>query len=389
MAVNTSLTTLLQTDTDPRLRGRLLAAMERHEEMPMAELLPSRYYAAAGAVVVTALAGMAAVFDWHWLFVAGAAGALSLVGLHDYFQARHAILRNYPLLAHFRFFLEAIRPEIRQYLLENDNEAVPFSRAQRSLAYQRAKNVESRQPFGTGADVYLAGYEWINHSLRPAQIDDSDFRVKIGGKYCKQPYSCSVFNISAMSFGAISANAVRALNKGAKLGNFAHDTGEGSISRYHREHGGDLIWEIASGYFGCRTPDGEFDPDRFAAQAREPQVKMIEIKLSQGAKPGHGGVLPGAKVTPEIAEARGIPIGKDCLSPPQHSAFTTPLELLDFISLLRERSGGKPVGFKFSLGHPWEFFGICKAMLETGITPDFIVVDGGEGGHRRRADGVH
>ena len=209
------------------------------------------------------------------------------------------------------------------------------------------------------------------------QIDDFDFRVKIGGRACKQPYSCSVLNISAMSFGALSANAVRALNKGAKLGNFAHDTGEGSISRYHREHGGDLIWEIGSGYFGCRTPDGHFDPQRFALHAREPQVKMIEIKLSQGAKPGHGGVLPGAKVTPEIAEARAIRVGKDCLSPAQHSAL---LELVEFISLLRGLSGGKPVGFKFSLGHPWEFFGICKAMLETGVRPDFIVVDGGEGG---------
>jgi glutamate synthase domain-containing protein 2 len=342
--------------------------------------VPPRYYAFAAAITVTALASLASWFDARWMFLAAAAGALSLVGLRDYVQTRHAILRNYPLLAHFRFFFEAIRPEIRQYLLESDSEAVPFSRTQRSLVYQRAKNVESRQPFGTGEDVYLAGYEWINHSLRPAEIEDFDFRVKVGGNDCKQPYSCSVFNISAMSFGALSANAVRALNKGAKLGNFAHDTGEGSISRYHREHGGDLIWEIASGYFGCRTPEGQFDPERFAAQAREPQVKMIEIKISQGAKPGHGGVLPGAKVTPEIAEARGIPIGKDCLSPAQHSAFTTPLELIDFISLLRERSGGKPVGFKFSLGHPWEFFGICKAMLETGITPDFIVVDGGEGG---------
>jgi glutamate synthase domain-containing protein 2 len=350
--------------------------------MPMAvtDLLPSRYYAFAGAIAVTVFASIAALFDSAWLLLAGAAGALSLIGVRDYLQTRHAILRNYPLLAHFRFFFEAIRPEIRQYLLEGDNEAVPFSRAQRSLVYQRAKNVESRQPFGTGEDVYLAGYEWINHSLRPVEIDDFDFRVKIGGKYCRQPYSCSVFNISAMSFGALSANAVRALNKGAKLGNFAHDTGEGSISRYHREHGGDLIWEIGSGYFGCRTPDGDFDPQRFALQAREPQVKMIEIKLSQGVKPGHGGVLPGAKVTPEIAEARGIPIGKDCLSPAQHSAFATPLELIEFISLLRQLSGGKPVGFKFSLGHPWEFFGICKAMLETGIRPDFIVVDGGEGG---------
>src|ERR1700757_518942 len=275
--------------------------------MAVADLLPSRYTALAGAIAVTVLASMAALFDSRWLLLAGAAGALSLIGVRDYVQTRHAILRTYPLLAHFRFFFESIRPEIRQYLLEGDNEAVPFSRAQRSLVYQRAKNVESRQPFGTGEDVYLAGYEWINHSLSPVQIDDFDFRVKIGGKHCKQPYSCSVFNISAMSFGALSANAVRALNKGAKLGNFAHDTGEGSISRHHREYGGDLIWEIGRPFWGCRTLDGKFDPQKFATEAREPQVKMIEIKLSQGAKPAHGGVLPGPKVTPEIAEARGIP----------------------------------------------------------------------------------
>ena len=344
------------------------------------DLLPSRYYALAGALFLTLLGVIGALFDVRWLILAISAGLLSAVGLHDVWQTRHAILRNYPILAHFRFLFETIRPEIRQYLLEGDHDAVPFTRAQRSLVYQRAKNVEDRRPFGTGEDVYLAGYEWINHSLRPVHIEDSDFRIMVGGKDCKQPYSCSVFNISAMSFGALSANAVRALNKGARLGNFAHDTGEGSISRYHREHGGDLIWEIASGYFGCRTPAGKFDPEKFATQAREPQVKMIEIKLSQGAKPGHGGVLPGAKVTAEIAEARGIPVGKDCLSPARHPAFATPLELMQFISLLRELSGGKPVGFKFSLGHPWEFFGICKAMVETGVTPDFIVVDGGEGG---------
>jgi glutamate synthase domain-containing protein 2 len=344
------------------------------------ELLPSRYYALAAAVFLCVIGAAAALFDHRWLLLSGAAGAVSLLGLYDLVQTRHAILRNYPVLAHIRFFFETIRPEIRQYLLEADNEAVPFSRAQRSLVYQRAKSVEDRQPFGTGVDVHMAGYEWINHSLRPVAIADTDFRVTVGGKGCKEPYSCSVLNISAMSFGALSANAIRALNKGAKLGHFAHDTGEGSISRYHREHGGDLIWELGSGYFGCRTPDGRFDPDKYAAQARDPQVKMVEIKISQGAKPGHGGVLPGAKVTPEIAEARGIPVGKDCISPARHSTFSTPLEFLDFIVRLRELSGGKPVGFKFSLGHPWEFFGICKAMLETGITPDFIVVDGGEGG---------
>ena len=348
--------------------------------MTVLELVPSRYYALVGAIFLTVIALAAALFDWRWLLLAGAAGLVSAVGVRDLLQTRRAVLRNYPIMAHIRFFFETIRPEIRQYLLEGDNEAVPFSRAQRSLVYQRAKSVEDRQPFGTGKDVYLAGYEWINHSLRPVHIEDANFRVMVGGNACKQPYSCSVFNISAMSFGALSANAVRALNKGAKLGGFAHDTGEGSISRYHRENGGDLIWEIGSGYFGCRTGDGKFDPEKFAEQARTAQVKMVEIKISQGAKPGHGGVLPGAKVTPEIAEARGVPIGVDCLSPARHSAFDTPLELLDFIVRLREISGGKPIGFKFSLGHPWEFFGICKAMLETGVTPDFIVVDGGEGG---------
>src|SRR5436309_4083953 len=354
--------------------------MPRELPMHASELVPSRYYALVAALAVTVLALAAALLDWRWLILAGAAGALSAVGLHDMLQTRHAILRNYPLLAHIRFFFETIRPEIRQYLLESDNEAVPFSRAQRSLVYQRAKNVEDRQPFGTGKDVYLAGYEWINHSLRPVHIEDADFRVMVGGKHCKKPYSCSVFNISAMSFGALSANAIRALNKGAKLGGFAHDTGEGSISRHHREHGGDLIWEVGSGYFGCRTPDGNFDAEKFAVQAREPQVRMIEIKLSQGAKPGHGGVLPGAKVTPEIADARGVRPWVDCISPAAHSAFGNPLEMMQFIARLRELSHGKPVGFKLCIGHPWEWFAIAKAMLRSGITPDFIVVDGGEGG---------
>ncbi len=352
----------------------------RGTPMYISNLLPSRYYALAGALFLTLLGLIAALFEARWLILASAAGLLSAVGLHDVWQTRRTILHNYPILAHFRYFFETIRPEIRQYLLEGEHDAVPFSRAQRSLVYQRAKNVEDRQPFGTGKDVYVAGYEWINHSLRPVHIEGSDFRVLVGGKDCKQPYACSVFNISAMSFGALSANAVRALNKGAELGGFAQDTGEGSISRYHREHRGDLIWEIGTGYFGCRTGDGKFCPDRFAVQARDAQVKMIEIKISQGAKPGHGGVLPGAKVSSEIAEARGVPVGVDCISPARHSAFDTPLELLSFIVQLRELSGGKPVGFKFSLGHPWEFFGICKAMLETGITPDFIVVDGAEGG---------
>ena len=245
--------------------------------------------------------------------------------------------------------------------------------------YQRAKGEPDNRPFGTQLDVTLSGYEWINHSMQPTTLAGHDFRIVIGPS-CAQPYSSSVFNISAMSFGSLSANAVLALNKGAKLGGFAHDTGEGSISAHHRVHGGDLIWEIGSGYFGCRNDDGSFSEERFVANARDPQVKMIELKLSQGAKPGHGGVLPAPKVTAEIAEARGVPIGVDCVSPSSHGAFSTPLEMLHFIARLRQLSGGKPTGFKFCLGHPWEWFAIVKAMLETDITPDFIVVDGAEGG---------
>ena len=237
-----------------------------------------------------------------------------------------------------------------------------------------------KRPFGTQLDVYEPHYEWINHSMAPASITGHDFRIVVGGPDCTQPYSASIFNISAMSFGALSSNAILALNEGARRGSFYHDTGEGSISCHHRKNGGDLTWEIGSGYFGCRTAQGGFDEDKFVENAAASQVKMIEIKLSQGAKPGHGGVLPGAKVTAEIAEARGVPIGTDCISPARHSAFSTPLELMHFIAKLRALSGGKPVGFKLAIGHPWEWFGVVKAMLETGITPDFIVVDGGEGG---------
>ncbi len=307
-------------------------------------------------------------------------GVLTGIGFLDFFQTKQAIRRNYPILAHFRFFFEMIRPEIRQYFLESDTEVIPFSRAQRSLVYQRAKDVVDVKPYGTLTDVYEEHYEWINHSVHTQHIKDYDFRVMIGEGHCKQPYSLSLYNISAMSFGALSANAVLALNKGAKMGGFAQDTGEGSISKYHREHGGDLIWEIGSGYFGCRNDDGSFNPEKFAENATDPQVKMIEIKISQGAKPGHGGVLPAAKVTREIAEARGVPEGEDCISPPSHSAFSTPIELMQFIGLLRELSGGKPVGFKLCIGHPWEFFAMCKAMLKTGEHPDYIVIDGAEGG---------
>ena len=315
---------------------------------------------------------------------------LVLVGLYDMGQTRHAVLRNYPILGHMRYMLEFIRPEIRQYFIEGDIEpGEPFTRAQRSVVYQRSKGVPDVRPFGTKLDVGVGGYEWINHSLQTTYIESHDFRIWIGGEPgvaregvspCTQPYNASVFNISAMSFGALSANAVMALNLGAKMDGFAHDTGEGVISRYHRKHGGDLIWEIGSGYFGCRNEDGSFSPELFARQATDPQVKMIEIKISQGAKPGHGGMLPGAKVTEEIAEARGIPVGQDCVSPSAHSAFSTPIELMHFIARLRELSGGKPVGFKLCIGHIWEWFAIVKAMLETDITPDYIVVDGAEGG---------
>jgi glutamate synthase domain-containing protein 2 len=346
--------------------------------------LPARYLAFLMSAFVFLLALALALFhrsETWWLAVPS--GALTLVGIIDMRQTRQALRRNYPILAHFRYFFESIRPEIRQYFLEDDTDAKPFSRNQRSIVYQRAKVETDKRPFGTQLDVYQAGYEWMNHSIRPAALADHNFRIEIGNHPdCPraQPYRASVFNISAMSFGALSANAILALNAGARLGGFMHDTGEGSISQYHRENGGDLVWEIGSGYFGCRDADGAFSAERFAANAASAQVKMIEVKLSQGAKPGQGGVLPGAKVTIEIAAARGVPHGVDCLSPASHSAFSTPVGLLDFIGRLRDLSGGKPTGFKLAIGHPWEFFGIVKAMLATGITPDFIVVDGGEGG---------
>jgi glutamate synthase domain-containing protein 2 len=305
---------------------------------------------------------------------------LVVVGVYDLQQKSHAILRNYPIIGHLRFLLEFVRPELRQYFIESDHDAVPFSRSQRSLVYARAKGEAHKVPFGTQVDVHAVGYEWLTHSISPTVIPSHDFRVQVGGTQCTKPFSMSLFNVSAMSFGALSANAIMALNLGAKRGGFAHDTGEGSISRYHREHGGDLIWEIGSGYFGCRNDDGTFNAERFKKNALSPQVKMIEIKLSQGAKPGHGGVLPGPKVTPEIAEARGVPVGVDCISPASHSSFSTPTELLQFVQKLRDMSEGKPVGFKLCIGHPWEWFGIAKAMISTGILPDFIVVDGSEGG---------
>ena len=306
--------------------------------------------------------------------------ALTGVGVRDLLQKEHSVLRNYPVIGHMRFMLEYIRPEIRQYFIESENDAAPFSRAQRSIVYARAKGVSDKKPFGTQIDVHASGYEWITHSITPTHIEGHDFRVTVGGDQCAHPYSMSLFNISAMSFGALSANAIMALNQGAKLGGFAHDTGEGSISDYHRVHGGDIIWEVASGYFGCRDESGHFSPEKFTENALSDQIKMIEIKLSQGAKPGHGGVLLGPKVTPEIAKARGVPAWTDCISPNSHSKFSNPMELMGFIKELRELSKGKPVGFKLCIGHPWEWFGIAKAMVSSGIHPDFIVVDGSEGG---------
>ncbi|MGB6568136.1 MAG: FMN-binding glutamate synthase family protein, partial [Xanthobacteraceae bacterium] len=291
-----------------------------------------------------------------------------------------AVLRNYPLSAHIRFMLEEIRPEIRQYFLESEKDGTPFSRDKRAIVYQRAKRALDKRPFGTQNDVYASGFEWLDHSIAPKPAAKEPFRILVGGPDCDKPYSASIFNISAMSFGALSKNAILALNGGAKKGNFAHDTGEGGYSPHHRESGGDIIWEIGSGYFSCRNGDGTFCADKFAANAAQDQVKMVELKLSQGAKPGHGGVLPGAKVSAEIAVTRGVPVGIDCISPSRHSAFSSPIEMMQFIATMRRLSGGKPAGFKLCIGHPWEFLALCKAMLKTKIYPDFIVVDGKEGG---------
>lgn len=307
-------------------------------------------------------------------------GALTLLGVRDLLQKSHAVLRNYPIAAHIRFLLEEIRPEMRQYFFESEKDGMPFSRDTRAVVYQRAKMELDKRPFGTQEDVYREGYEWMHHSVSPKTHAEEKFRISIGGPDCQKPYSASVFNISAMSFGALSPNAVRALNAGARKGGFAHDTGEGGVSPYHREMGGDIIWEIGSGYFGCRHLDGTFDPEAFARVATDDQIKMVELKVSQGAKPGHGGVLPAAKVSEEISKIRGVAMGEDCISPASHRAFSTPTGMMQFIAEMRRLSGGKPAGFKLCIGHPWEFLAICKAMLETGIYPDFIVVDGNEGG---------
>jgi len=333
-----------------------------------------------GSVLLLAGVGLACYVwppAWWSLFI-----ILPLIGrgVADITQKRQAIRRNFPLIGNARYLLELIRPEINQYFVESNGDGKPFSRNDRSVVYQRAKGDVDTMPFGTQRDVYATGYEWINHSLAPAHIEATDTRVLVGGRDCSQPYSTSLLNVSAMSYGALSKNAVLALNGGAKQGGFAHNTGEGGLSPYHLGPGGDLIWQIGTGYFSCRTKDGQFDVAKFTDRASLPNVKMIEIKLSQGAKPGHGGILPAQKLTREIIEIRGVEPGHDVVSPPAHTTFSTPTGLLCFVATLRQASGGKPVGFKLCVGKRHEFLGIVKAMLQTGILPDFITVDGGEGG---------
>ncbi len=332
------------------------------------------------SVVVPALVLAVALWWPPILWALAILVPLEALGVHDLIQRRHSLLRVYPVIGHGRRLMESIRPEIQQYFVESDIDGRPFSREFRSLVYQRAKGDVDTLSFGTQRDVTRVGYEWMHHSLAPLPVTEVEPRVRIGGPECTRPYEASHLNISAMSFGALSKNAILALSHGARRGGFAHNTGEGGISRYHLEGGADLVWQIGTGYFGCRTPDGRFDPERFAESASRDAVRMIEIKLSQGAKPGHGGILPAAKLTPEIAQIRGVPLGRDVVSPPAHSAFDGPRGLLEFVARLRELSGGKPVGFKLCVGHRAELFGICKAMQETEILPDFITVDGAEGG---------
>jgi len=343
-----------------------------------------RFVPFAAVLIAAAVFGALAVGDARWLLAAAPLAALAGVGLYDVLQSNHTLWRNYPLIGRVRWLAEELRPFIHQYFVENATEGRPFNREDRALVYRRAKDVVSVEPFGSRLDLDEPSYEWLNPSIAAKtaahEPEDGGFRVTVGEKTCATPYAASVFNISAMSFGSLGARAIEALNRGAALGGFYHDSGEGGVSRYHKAGGGDLVWELGSGYFGARAKDGGFDRERFKDVAANPQIKMIEIKLSQGAKPGHGGVLPAAKISPEIAEARGIDQGVACISPPFHRAFSTPVGLLEFVTQLRELSGGKPTGFKLCIGHRWEFLAIVKAMLETGMKPDFIVIDGAEGG---------
>ncbi|MBK6979464.1 MAG: FMN-binding glutamate synthase family protein [Cytophagaceae bacterium] len=335
----------------------------------------------SSALIITTLL-LAIFMDRNWYVIFVIVLFLTALGYFDMIQTKHSIMRIYPVVGRLRFFMEEMRPKIYQYFIESDIDGRPINRIDRSTVYQRAKKENDTMPFGTQLDVYSEGYEWLAHSMAPKNFHKMghNLRVMVGNKDCKQPYSSSILNISAMSFGSLSRNAVEAMNAGAKLGDFAHNTGEGGLSEYHLKHGGDVIWQIGTGYFGCRAADGGFDPVQFEERATLPNVKMIEIKISQGAKPGHGGILPASKNTPEIAAARNIQPYTLVESPPSHSAFSTPLELIEFIKKLRELSGGKPVGFKLCIGHKSEFIGICKAMIETNTYPDFITVDGAEGG---------
>lgn len=330
-------------------------------------------------VVAAAVVYLAIMGAWGWWVLAAVASAIAAVGVYDLVQRKHSVLRNYPVLGHMRFLMEALRPELQQYFIERNFDGRPFDRDVRTLIYERAKGTSAEQSFGTERDIDEQGYEYLVHSTLPVEPPPEPYRVRLGGPDCKRPYDIALMNISSMSFGALSGNALRALNNGARKGNFAHDTGEGGLTPYHLG-GADVIWEIGSGYFGTRAKDGTFDPDQFADKAAHDVVKGISIKLSQGAKPGFGGVLPAAKVSKEIAAYRGVPVGEKCVSPAAHSAFATPRELIGFVARLRELAGGKPVGFKLCVGSRTDVLAICKAMVAEGVTPDFIIVDGAEGG---------
>lgn len=338
------------------------------------------FYFLSFVLITSSIAISLLVYPLWWLV--GVFAILFFIGLYDVTQKKHAILRNFPIIGHFRYILEGIRPEIMQYFVETDTEGRPFDRIERSLIYRRAKNVTDTVPFGTQEDIYKDGYEWINHSIYAKSHHDIavDTHVVIGGKDCTKPYRASIYNVSAMSFGSLSSRAVEALNGGAKIGGFAHNTGEGGVSPYHLSQGGDLIWQVGTGYFGCRAEDGNFSPEKFKETAAHPEIKMIELKLSQGAKPGHGGILPAKKNTEEIAKIRGVKPFQAVHSPPGHRAFNDPEGMMQLIKQMRRLSAGKPIGFKLCIGKKDEFEDICDAMISTGIAPDFIVVDGGEGG---------
>tara|TARA_B100001248_G_scaffold191755_1_gene146960 strand:- start:2164 stop:3768 length:1605 start_codon:yes stop_codon:yes gene_type:complete len=333
------------------------------------------FYSAVGVLLFIAVGGL---FGSFWFFFAIGFFLLFSIGLTDYFQKKRAVLGNFPLMGRFRFIFEAIRPELRQYFWEADSDELPYSRNQRAMVYQRSKQILAARPFGSDENQYMEDFSWLNHSISPTRIEDDNFQIKVG--VGRNAYNISILNISGTSFGSISPKAIQAFSLGAKKGGFAHNTGEGSLSKYHEKGGGDTIWQISTGYFGCRTEDGKFDSAQFAEKAKLPQVKMIEIKLSQGAKPGHGGMLLGAKVSPEIAKTRNVPPYQDVISPHKHSEFSTPGELLNFVEKLRNLSEGKPVGIKLCIGHPWELVSIVKAMVQTDIYLDFITVDGSEGG---------